>query len=1367
MTVPVPDPGEPRLAFTDDRDRLGMSEVRRRLSNGTHLYGADRLAASSLRPAFADVGSSVHTGELSSGESGTYAFVRTSGTNPGGDVLLVLDGAPAVAITCDSVVESHPVVLVQRSTLGWDVTVAFAADDGTGWDLWVSHTPAGTAPSCVSPRARVTDHPADDLWPAWLPDRRSLVFSSTRDDPLGDLYTVQVTPPRPGPGGAPPTETALRRVTDGAAAETQPAATSLYVTGTDETWVVFTTTQYRPDGSLAYVPLRPAPDMPTVAPLWAEPTDPATQSPSAPQSSEAQWSPGSTELLFTTTRDDPHGDVFLTAVRADGEGRTDRSRLIGMQPRDVTPVAAVPGLSESHGAWLERFATPTPTPAPPTDRDPVEYADIGFTFDAHVADVSDVVARDGSGRRTIGSTVVRGGTYTFDDAGPGYSPDGRRVAWAAKVPVGDRGAFEGRQIVVAAADGSGAVPLTTDRAVRDMDVDPVWSPDGARIAFVRYRSSGRLDHHPPEVWVATVATGVIERVSAPAPAGKVRHDVDPSWSPDGRRLVISRQDVQVVDASVALSTDVTRVAPGGTVALTVTVGAAPGPAPVRVDVSVDSHLTLPPTLPAGCERGSGGVVCQVQQAAQPGVDIVIPLTASRTGTFSVEATTRTDGTDPDPADDVAAVSGTVVRDPVVTLSLDAERVDPGTDVEATIELAEVDGPVDVTVVLPFEDFLTEALDPEVPYPPDGCELLPAGSTPDRFECTLRGVDGRASTPELVVNASGAGEHDVVATATPAGGRPVTSDPVSLDVLDASGDSEEDPPPVVDAGFHHLGGAPPARHRTSATPVLAALAAPAGHGAAVTAAVTTVRTSATTRAAPTAHPGTPQVWVVSAEDGSEEVDLGQTGRSPAWSPDGSRLVVERDGALHVITLADAGADGPDVPEAVTDATQVTGLAAGGATPSRPVLSVTEDPAWSPDGTEIALAGQPAGQPDQRGVYAVAPDGTGLREVAQQRGPETEPAYQPYADLVVTLTADPPAVEVGSTTTLTVAVTNAGPGTAADVRVGADLPAGLTAETEASGLCTVTAASVLCEVPGPLPRGAGVAHQVVVRGRVEGSRTATASAASGVIERDTADNRAATVVVVGPVRADVSVDVALGPGPEPVRAWRGGQPVTATLTVSNAGPAPATDVRLTVGFPDFVTVTAMTGCTAPPTACALGSVAPGGTTTVTATLGLPVPEPPPAPPAPQPPPPVDDGPVAEVTGPVTARVGTATTDPVAANDADEATMVLHTPSVRLLPRVAKPGTVVLAYGQNFPPGGSAQLSWSKGINASTGPVDVEDDGTFRYPVPVVRRDQLGDRSLVAAPAPGSPPAASFGPVRGPMLVVPRSTGMSSPAEILGRG
>jgi hypothetical protein len=414
--------------------------------------------------------------------------------------------------------------------------------------------------------------------------------------------------------------------------------------------------------------------------------------------------------------------------------------------------------------------------------------------------------------------------------------------------------------------------------------------------------------------------------------------------------------------------------------------------------------------------------------------------------------------------------------------------------------------------------------------------------------------------------------------------------------------------------------------------------------------------AATRVAPRDASGPSHVRVMAAADGAGDVALTDpstcppavpgapactpgplVGRTPAWSPDGGRIAVERDGAVHVATLADTGTgtDGPDVPEGVVSVDQLTGIRTDGTpTASRALLSVTEDPVWSPDGSEVAVAGQPAGHPDQRGVYALGLDGGVLREIAQQRGPETEPAYQPF-------------------------------------------------------------------------------------------------------------------VVLDPT-ADLSVEVTLD-RPE---TWLGGQPVVATVVVRNAtGPGTASGTVVTVAYPPFATVTPDPACAPTGTTCVLGALGPAASRTLTATLTFPVPVPPDPPELEQPADPVTE------TGQVRASVVATTPDPVAANDTDAADLALQRPTLRLLPAVAKPGTVVLAYGENFPPGEAVDLVWSQGITVDPGPAVVDDDRTVRFPVLVVRRDRLGERTLDA-----TSPDGLFGLVQGDMLVVPRS---SSPPELIARG
>lgn len=1408
--VPALPPGalvadDPRLAFTDDRDRIGMAVVDRTRQEGHPAYGVERFEAAELPGSFRDDGSSVHTGELSaapsSEQAGARVFVRTSPTNPAGDVYLVVtdvEGAEEapLQVTCDNAaVETHPVVRVRGGEGGDDFVVAYTVDDGTGTDVWVSLVPSGSEDGACPPAQRVTYDPAGDLWPAWVPhdpttddddEQWGLVFSSTRDDPLGNLYVVTVAVPSDGPlvGGDPGAELDLRQLTVGPAAETHPAVQRVFDPDLEESeaMVVFTTTEYRPDGSLASVRLPCCGGLPEVGPLWPDAADARLQSEWAPQSSEAQWSPDGEELLFTSTRDDPYGDVFLTRVSlarvvVDDAG-AGVSRLVGLLPRDPTPVAALPGLSESHGAWLTGFTG--------GESDPSDTALVGFTFDALVADVAeDVLWPDGSRWRPIGATTLDDGTLTFDDAGPAYSPGGDRVAWSAKLAVPAGQPVVSRQIVIgpSASPPSGGVPLTTDRGPLDMDVDPAWSPDGTRIAFVRYPSTGPDSFGAPQIWTATVTTGAAQRVSpAPAP-GTVRHDVDPSWSPDGTRLVISRQVVPVVDAGVEVTAEPARVISGGTSQVTVGVTIAEGTTSVRV------HVWSPPspqgsasvlrvgggTLPAGCEAGAGGVVCHLDGVGQTVRTLALAVGVGSRGsptaaTNSVVATVTAEGHDPVGENDVDSVELTAEPS---TISLAAPgRVVPGSVFTATTTVVVAPGPYTVNLPLPA------SVSPEAPSLPPRC----VQQTVPRAVVCDRSTDDPPLDIPLV--ATSVGPLSLQALVYGIGGARIESNTVTIQVAE---------PQVEIGSVPALLGI---QQRSAPRPGLGTVRTvdvAADNPLLVAAIDAAPLAQAVTRGAPMADRGRAEVWVIDVSDGSGEVLLTEppgcspvsvcpppplVGRSPAWSPDGGRIVLERDGALHVVTLAPtAPGTGPAVPESVTASGQITGMLPDGQTPSRSTLSVTEDPAWSPDGAEIALAGQPAGQPDQRGIYAVAPDGTGLRTVAQLRGPETEPAYQPYTDLVLTLDAAPATIERGTTTELKATVLNEGPGRAVGVELEISVPAGLEALSVAEAGCTVTAALLTCSLADLAPGGAPTVV-VVTRGVAAGTSTVTATADLDSPERDVADNDASTVVTVttgpgpgpGPVTisANVSAEVTL----DRDEAWAGGRPVTATFTVRNTSlTTEATGITVVLTYPAFITsvTTVAPGCSSP-TSCTVASIPPDGDVTVPVTLTFAGPEVPAPPPAAQPAPPVDDGPVPSDTGQVTVRVATTSTDPDAVDDADAAPVTLHHPSVRLLPRVAKPGTVVLAYGQNFPPGEQVRLSWTRGITSTSGPVVVGPDGTLRFPIPVVRRDQLGDRSLeatdVAVESP-TPAAAAFGPVRGPMLVVPRSTSAAPVPELIGRG
>jgi TolB protein len=125
-----------------------------------------------------------------------------------------------------------------------------------------------------------------------------------------------------------------------------------------------------------------------------------------------------------------------------------------------------------------------------------------------------------------GSAISQfGGSSDFSFTPGEYSPDMTIIA-ASVTCAFQKTCAEG---IVAIDVASGTVTqLTTDA-----DVEPIWSPDGRRIAFERNTASGR------GIWVMAADGAGLTRLTNP-PRPDRDHSV--AWSPDGSSLLFSRGD---------------------------------------------------------------------------------------------------------------------------------------------------------------------------------------------------------------------------------------------------------------------------------------------------------------------------------------------------------------------------------------------------------------------------------------------------------------------------------------------------------------------------------------------------------------------------------------------------------------------------------------------------------------------------------------------------------------------------------------------------------------------------------------------------------------------------------------------------------
>jgi TolB protein len=124
-----------------------------------------------------------------------------------------------------------------------------------------------------------------------------------------------------------------------------------------------------------------------------------------------------------------------------------------------------------------------------------------------------------------------------EESSPAWSPDGRFIAfsWAyGKVrPVLGEDTIEVAAIGVMDADGGNVRQVTQRvRPTHSEDGEPVWSPDGKQIAFVRLNITAR-PRARTAIFVVNADGSGLKRLTPWSLNGKDH----PDWSPDGREIL--------------------------------------------------------------------------------------------------------------------------------------------------------------------------------------------------------------------------------------------------------------------------------------------------------------------------------------------------------------------------------------------------------------------------------------------------------------------------------------------------------------------------------------------------------------------------------------------------------------------------------------------------------------------------------------------------------------------------------------------------------------------------------------------------------------------------------------------------------------
>ena len=213
------------------------------------------------------------------------------------------------------------------------------------------------------------------------------------------------------------------------------------------------------------------------------------------------WSPDGTKIAFSSYNYNRIGCREICVMNADGSNQT------ALKPN----------------AWGA-----TPAWCPDGTKLAFSYGITGIVFSAGRGEHGEIYTMNADGSNLTNLTNNPASDYC-----PTWSPDGTRIAFGSERD----GNWE---IYVMNADGSNLTNLTNNPA---SDYSPAWSPDGTRIAFVSDRNGHKEIHimntdGSNQADLLSMPPVEFARMVSPDGSTKilVKDEEEPVWSPDGKRI---------------------------------------------------------------------------------------------------------------------------------------------------------------------------------------------------------------------------------------------------------------------------------------------------------------------------------------------------------------------------------------------------------------------------------------------------------------------------------------------------------------------------------------------------------------------------------------------------------------------------------------------------------------------------------------------------------------------------------------------------------------------------------------------------------------------------------------------------------------